>query len=76
MNTDRFRQVFGAVIESRRVKLKLSPEKLEANAGISLSSLEKIEEGNVRVPLATVFDLAKALGCRGWILVREAESKL
>lgn len=66
-------QAFGLAVRRTRTKIGLTQEALAYEAGISLTSIARIETGAHGVRLVTILDLAKALGTSGSDLIGECE---
>ena len=55
---------FGANVRRERVRRKLTQEQLAEQVGFYPRSVQKIEAGEINVPLTTLARVQAALGCR------------
>lgn len=65
---------FGEALATFRLERGLSQEELAHNAGLHRTFISLVERGKRQPTLATIFDLAEALGVRPSTLVRKAET--
>ena len=54
---------FGASVRRERVRLKMTQEQLAEQVGFYPRTVQKIEAGEINVPLTTLARLQAALGC-------------
>lgn len=70
------KQALGIAVKRFRTKRKLTQEALAYGAGISLSTLARIETGAFEASLSTILLLAEALDTSAGTLVSECEEIL
>lgn len=66
------KKAFGQALKERRMKAKLSQEKLAQESGISLRYLQDLEAGKRQPTLTTLFKLAHGLGTKPQSLITAA----
>ena len=70
------KEAFGLTLKRLRTKCGLAQEALAHDAGLSLTSLARVETGRQEVRFGTMLRLASALGISGQKLVAEVEATL
>lgn len=67
---------FGEAIEESRKACAITQEELAARAGLHRTYISQIERGKRQPTLATIFELARALGIRPSNLIESTERAL
>jgi transcriptional regulator with XRE-family HTH domain len=70
------KDALGVAIKKARLKKEMTQEQLAHDAGMSLSTLARIETGAHEARISTILLLAKALGVSAASLIEECESNL
>jgi transcriptional regulator with XRE-family HTH domain len=73
--TDTLERTVGAVVATYRVSNRLSQEALAEKLGCSSSYISQLERGLINPTLRSVIELARGLGIKPWVLVRETANR-